>query len=115
MGEENAIAIKKEVEKLVDANFVKEIRFETWVANPILVKNSNEKWKISADFRDLNKAMPLLVHFIENVNEKISQECANFNKAFDWVTPMRVYLESKNCQKAKWRLKGLGIWPQDTK
>lgn len=44
--------------KLVDANFVKEIRFQTWIDNPVLVKKSNEKWRMCVDFRDLNKACP---------------------------------------------------------
>lgn len=42
--------------KLVDAGFVKEIRFQTSVANPVLVKKSTGVWRVCVDFRDLNKA-----------------------------------------------------------
>lgn len=38
-GEEKTITIIKEVGRLVNAQFVKEIRFQTWVKNPVLVKN----------------------------------------------------------------------------
>lgn len=39
-------------------NFVKEIRFRTWVVNPVLVKKNNGKWRMCIDFRDLNKVCP---------------------------------------------------------
>lgn len=38
VGEQKAISIRQEVGKLVDVNFVKEIRFETWVTNSVLLK-----------------------------------------------------------------------------
>lgn len=36
VGEEKAIIIRQEVGKLVDANFVKEMKFQEWVANRVL-------------------------------------------------------------------------------
>lgn len=38
VGEEKAVSIRQEVGKLIDANFVKESKLQTWVANPVLVK-----------------------------------------------------------------------------
>lgn len=38
MGKEKSLAIKQEVIKLIDVNFVRDIRFQTWMANQILVK-----------------------------------------------------------------------------
>lgn len=58
VGEEKILAIRHEEGKLVYANFVKDIRFQTWVANPVLVKKSNTKWRLCVDFRDLNKVCP---------------------------------------------------------
>lgn len=37
------MVVRNEVGKLLDLSFVKEIHFQTWVTNPVLVKNSNEK------------------------------------------------------------------------
>lgn len=58
LGEEKVITIRQEVGKLVVALLRKEIRFQTWVANPVLVRNSNGKWRMCVKFRDLNKACP---------------------------------------------------------
>ena len=51
-------AIKLEVEKLLEAGFIKEIQFPEWLANPVMVKKSNGKWRMCVDFTDLNDACP---------------------------------------------------------
>lgn len=56
--DEKAWAIMREVGKLIAANFIKEIRFQTWVDNILLVNKNNGKWRMCIDFRDLNKACP---------------------------------------------------------
>ncbi|GKV31526.1 hypothetical protein SLEP1_g40206 [Rubroshorea leprosula] len=40
--------IKEEVEKLLQAGFVRRVDYCEWVANPVLVKKANGKWRISA-------------------------------------------------------------------
>jgi hypothetical protein len=47
-----------EVEKLLKAQFIQEVYHPDWLANLILVKKSNGKWRICVDFTDLNKACP---------------------------------------------------------
>lgn len=44
--------------KLVGVSFIKEIRFQTCVANPFLVEKSNDNLQMCVDFRDLNKGCP---------------------------------------------------------
>ncbi|KAL8088130.1 hypothetical protein AgCh_038050 [Apium graveolens] len=51
-------AIKQEVEKLLEAGFIQEIQFPKWLANPVLVKKANGKWRMCVDFTDLNDACP---------------------------------------------------------
>ena len=43
-------AIKQEVEKLLEARVIEEIHFSEWLANPIMVKKANEKWRMCVDF-----------------------------------------------------------------
>jgi hypothetical protein len=38
MGEERT-AVEKEVKKLKDESFIKEIKYPTWLANAVMVKN----------------------------------------------------------------------------
>ncbi|KAL8088405.1 hypothetical protein AgCh_038254 [Apium graveolens] len=49
---------KTEVEKLLEAGFIEEIQFPEWLANPVMVKKANGKWRRCVDFTDLNDACP---------------------------------------------------------
>ena len=51
-------AIKEEVQKLTLAKFIREVYYLDWLANVVMVKKANEKWRMCVDFTDLNKACP---------------------------------------------------------
>ncbi|KAK1587809.1 hypothetical protein Q3G72_017034 [Acer saccharum] len=53
---ERSIAINNEVEKLLSAGSIREVKYPEWVANVVLVKKKNNQWRICVDFTDLNKA-----------------------------------------------------------
>nr|XP_017247956.1 PREDICTED: uncharacterized protein LOC108219166 [Daucus carota subsp. sativus] len=55
---ERAQALKEEVDRLLGAKLIKESFYPTWLANPVLVKKPNGKWRTCVDFTDLNKACP---------------------------------------------------------
>ncbi|GAU38581.1 hypothetical protein TSUD_322580 [Trifolium subterraneum] len=58
VGEERRAAITEEVAKLKEAGFIEEIKYPTWLANMVMVKKANGKWRMCVDFTDLNKACP---------------------------------------------------------
>ncbi|XP_030963731.1 uncharacterized protein LOC115984875 [Quercus lobata] len=49
-------AITKEVEKLLEANFIREVFYPSWLVNVVMVKKSNGKRRTCVNFIDLNKA-----------------------------------------------------------
>jgi Reverse transcriptase (RNA-dependent DNA polymerase). len=51
-------AAKAEVQKLLKAGVIQEIDHPEWLANPVLVRKSNGKWRMCVDSTDLNKACP---------------------------------------------------------
>ena len=51
-------AIVKEVGKLQEAGFIRKVYYPDWLANVVMVKKANEKWRMCIDFIDLNKACP---------------------------------------------------------
>ena len=55
---EKVEAIAEEVEKLLRAQFIKEVYYPDWLANVFLMKKSNGKWRMCVDFTDLNKTYP---------------------------------------------------------
>jgi hypothetical protein len=56
--EERRRAIGVELRKLLEAGFIKEVFHPTWLANPVLVKKKNGKWRMCIDCTSLNKACP---------------------------------------------------------
>jgi hypothetical protein len=44
--------------KLLSAGFIREVFHPEWLANPVLVKNKNKKWRMCVDYTSLNKACP---------------------------------------------------------
>ena len=58
MADEKVAAVKAEVQRLLDANVIRKIKYPTWLANTVPVKKKNGKWRMCIDFTDLNKAFP---------------------------------------------------------
>jgi hypothetical protein len=56
--EERRRAIGVELRKLLEAGFIKEVFHPTWLANRVLVKKKNGKWRMCVDSTSLNKACP---------------------------------------------------------
>ncbi|CAJ2628951.1 unnamed protein product [Trifolium pratense] len=55
---EKSEAAEKCVKDLLEANFISEARYTTWLSNVVLVKKSNGKWRMCCDYTDLNRACP---------------------------------------------------------
>ena len=51
-------AIAEEARKLLKAGFIQEVYYPDWLANIVMVKKANEKWRMCVDFTDLNRACP---------------------------------------------------------
>ena len=67
-------AIKDEVIKLKQVRAIKEVFYLKWLANTVVVKKKNEKWRVCVDFTDLNKAClkdPFLMPRIDQLVDAI--------------------------------------------
>ena len=51
-------AVMDKVNKLLATNFIREVYYPKWLANVIMVKKANEKWRMCVNFTDLNSACP---------------------------------------------------------
>ncbi|XP_077215932.1 uncharacterized protein LOC143850586 [Tasmannia lanceolata] len=87
--------IKEEVDKLLDTKFIREIRYPEWLANVVMVKKSNGKWRICIDFTDLNKAcskdcypLPRTDHLIDATT---GHEMLSFMDAFSGYNQIQMY------------------------
>ena len=79
-------AIKEEVQKLTVAKFIQEVYYLDWLANVVMVKKANSKWRICMNFTDLNKACPkdsyLLPRIDQLVDSTASHRLLSFMDAF---------------------------------
>ncbi|KAK4383945.1 Transposon Ty3-G Gag-Pol polyprotein [Sesamum angolense] len=57
-GPERSQAIKEEVDKMLQAGYIRPVQYPEWLANVVLVPKPNGKWRLCIDFTDLNKACP---------------------------------------------------------
>jgi hypothetical protein len=58
MSEDKAEGAQNEVKRLLSAGVIREETYLEWLANTIMVKKANGKWRMCIDFIDLNKVCP---------------------------------------------------------
>ena len=79
-------AINEEVGKLLQANAIREVEYPKWLANVVLVKKVNGKWRLCIDFTDINRACPkdsfLLPRIDLIVDTTAGHELLSFMDAF---------------------------------
>ncbi|GAU40689.1 hypothetical protein TSUD_88350 [Trifolium subterraneum] len=68
---ENAEAARKAVKDLLEANFIAEAQYTTWLSNVVLVKKSNGKWRMCVDYTDLNRACPKDAYPLPNIDKLV--------------------------------------------
>ncbi|GJT14267.1 hypothetical protein Tco_0861309 [Tanacetum coccineum] len=61
----------KEVEKLTKAGILWKVKHQAWVANPVIVKKSDEGWRMCVDFADINKACPKDCYSLPEIDWKV--------------------------------------------
>jgi len=86
LGPERAKAVNDEVDKLLKIGSIREVQYPDWLANPVVVKKKNGKWRVCIDFNDLNKACPKdsfpLPHIDRLVEATAGHELLSFMDAF---------------------------------
>jgi hypothetical protein len=55
---DKAEGARNEVKRLLSAGVITEVTYPKWLANTVMVKKANGKWRMCIDFIDLNKACP---------------------------------------------------------
>jgi len=71
LGEEKRKAAREESSKLLQAGFIREARYTTWLANVVIVKKPNGKWRMCTDYTDLNKACPKDAYPLPNIDRLV--------------------------------------------
>ena len=87
-------AIKDEVQKLMAAKFIREVYYPDWLANIVMVKKANGKWRMCVDFTDLNKACSKdsypLARIDQLVDSTAGHKLLSFMDAFSGYNQIRM-------------------------
>ncbi|GKV33270.1 hypothetical protein SLEP1_g41798 [Rubroshorea leprosula] len=70
-------AVKEEVEKLLQAGFVRKVDYCEWVANPVMVKKANGKWRMCIDYTNLNNACPKDCYPMPSIDKLVEAASGN--------------------------------------
>jgi hypothetical protein len=87
--EEKRKVIGEEIHKLLEAGFIKEVHHPEWLANPVLVKKKNGKWRMFIDYTSLNKACPKFPFPLPRIDQ-IDDIVVKTKKASDLVNDLDV-------------------------
>jgi hypothetical protein len=58
MSDDKAKGVRNKVKRLLSAGVIREVTYPEWLANTVMVKKANRKWRMCIKFTDLNKACP---------------------------------------------------------
>jgi hypothetical protein len=74
--------IKKEIEKMLEAGFIRPCRYAEWISSIVPVQKKDGRWRGCMDFRDLNRATPkdeYLMPVVETlINAVVSNKILSF-------------------------------------
>ncbi|GKV41017.1 hypothetical protein SLEP1_g48598 [Rubroshorea leprosula] len=81
-GPEKQAAIDEEIQKLLQAGFIRRAEYSEWVSNPVLIKKPNGKWRMCIDFTNLNDACPKDPHPLPNVEKLVERAAGHERMSF---------------------------------
>ena len=98
--EEKCLVIQEETHKLFVVGHIREIQYPEWLANVVLVKKTNGKWKMCVDFTELNKACPKDSYPLPSINSLIDNALGwrllCFLDAFSRYNQIRIHPRDKS-------------------
>jgi hypothetical protein len=57
MSDDKVEGARNEVKRLLSAGVIREVTYLEWLANTMMVKKANGKWRMCIDFTDLKQGM----------------------------------------------------------
>ena len=94
-------AVMEGVEKFLATGFIWEVYYPKWLANVIVVKKSNKKWRMCVDFTNLNNAHPKdsfpLPRIDQLIDSTTSHELLTFIDAFSGYN--QILMKKENQEK----------------
>lgn len=95
LSDEKRKVVVDETKCLVEAGFIREIEYPTWLANVVLVQKSSRKWTMCSDYIDLNKACPKDAYLLPSIDRLVDgasgYQFLSFMDAYLGYNQIRMY------------------------
>ena len=113
-------AIDAEIDKMLDADLICEVTYPQWVANVVLVKKPNGKWRVCVDYTDLNAACPKDPYPLPSIDQLIDATAGHlmlsFMDAFSGYNQIKLSPEDREktsfiTHRGVYCYKGHAFWP----
>ena len=82
MAKVHAEAVRSEVQRPREAGAIREAFFPEWLANTVVVKKKNGKWRVYIDFTDLNRACPKNLFPILKIDQLVDATYGHLRMSF---------------------------------
>ncbi|KAJ0920231.1 putative nucleotidyltransferase, Ribonuclease H [Helianthus annuus] len=79
---DRSLAACQEVEGLVQAGILPEVKYHSWIANPVMLRKPDRSWRMCIDFKDLNKACPKDCYPLPEIDLKVDSLAGFHFKCF---------------------------------
>ena len=79
---EQVEAVRSEVQRLREAGAIREAFFPEWLANTVVVKKKNGKWRVCVDFTDLNQACPKDLFSMLKIDQLVNATYGHLGMSF---------------------------------
>jgi len=63
--------MREETQKLLVVDYKREIQYPDWLANVVMVKKENGKWRMCVEFTNLNKTCPNDSYPLPNIDSLV--------------------------------------------
>ncbi|KAI9100718.1 hypothetical protein K1719_024080 [Acacia pycnantha] len=70
-GPDRQLALDQHVDELLEAGFIREIQYTTWLSNVVMVLKPNGKWRVCTNYTNLNKACPKDAYPMPNIDQLV--------------------------------------------
>ncbi|MFS7910504.1 putative nucleotidyltransferase, Ribonuclease H [Helianthus anomalus] len=71
LGSDKTKAMNEQVCELLKSGILREVRYQSWVANHVMVEKSTGGWHMCVDYTDLNKVCPRDCYSLPEIDKKI--------------------------------------------
>jgi hypothetical protein len=114
MSDEKLVARKAEVQRLLDAGLIRKVHYPSWLANVVIVKKKNGKWRMRIDFTDLNKCCRRTIFSLSRIDyfsgyhqiwlHKEDEDKTSFITPFSAYCYLRMFEGLKNIDPTFYRM-----------